>query len=371
MSRNLWKTETLICSAQTYYQEILSGLAVAKDSIELEAYIFEQDSIGQQVTTALIAAAARGVQVRVLVDGIGSYYALDWLIECLNHPGIELKVYHPVPWRLKVYRFALTRRHWLQQCLLLLLRLNHRNHRKLCVVDRQVAWVGSINICESHLPDRQPPWRDLAVRLEGEGVEDLSEDFATLWRRYLRPEPRLGRFQQFRTNLSPLSRLGKNRALIRLMNGARQRLWIENAYFSPSASIVRAIKRAAQRGVDVRLIVSAQSDIRFFPALTATYYSDLLKQAVSVFEYQTGIIHAKAMLIDEQAVIGSSNMNHRSLLHDLELDVLLNQPDTIRQLADELAADMQRSEQVGLEDMPRYQLNILMGWLPRLLRYWF
>ena len=365
-----WENERLLGTAADYYASLLQGLTQARHSVCLESYIFEDDGIGGQVVAALVAAASRGVNVRVIVDGLGSYFSLDRLIRDFADSGVELRIYHPPPWRLGAYRFALSRRRRLEQFIYTLIRINHRNHRKLCVVDSCCAWVGSFNISDSHSEEHSPHWRDIAVYVEGKAIRGLVKSFGQLWKRRQLSEPARGYLRQFFSTLSPVSRYQKNRALIDLIDRARYRLWIASAYFSPSGAILRAMKRAARRGVDVRLMVSARSDILFFPALTATYYSDLLKQGVVVYEYQAGVMHAKAMLIDELAIIGSSNLNHRSLLHDLELDVLLDKETTIADLTACMEQDRSQSVRITLEDLPRYQLSILMGWLPRLSRYW-
>ena len=360
---------TLFDSGTAYYEALIGDIAAAQISVDIEAYIFEYDAVGQRVIEALMAAAKRGVSVRVIVDGIGSYFAIDQLIARFSHGSAQLRIFHPSPWHLRAYRYALGHRGRGARFMDLLLRLNRRDHRKLAVIDRRYAWVGSFNISAVHLDDHLPRWRDFAVRLSDDPVSHLATSFDHLWHSR-RNRHHSGFMWQYFTTLSPVNRFIKNRTLIRLINRANTRVWICTAYFSPSGRLLRVLKRAARRNVDVRLTVPAKSDIIFFPALTATFYSDLLRHGVRVFEFQRGILHAKAMLVDDTGLLGSSNLNYRSLLHDLELDVLLSSAGTVATLEGFMRDDMAHSDEVTSGRTPRILFSALMGWLPRLLRYW-
>ena len=159
-------------------------------------------------------------------------------------------------------------------------------------------------------------------------------------------------------------------ALVERIGNARQRLWICNAYFSPSGAVIRAIKKSRKRGVDVRLVVADRSDVMLFPMLSATYYADLLKAGISIFYYRAGMLHAKMMLIDQQCVVGSTNLNHRSFYHDLELDVVLSSPELIAKAQVLIEEDIRGSQISRLSDLSVISRGFGFGWLLRIIRYW-
>jgi cardiolipin synthase len=368
---NNWDSEQLFDDASAYFNTLIDDINNAQHSIRLESYIFDWDKVGKRILAALNEAANRGVNVMLLVDGIGSMMSLEWLIQHAAQHRIQLRIYHPPPWFLRSHALALSQLPALPKVFYFLARLNQRDHRKLCVIDHHTAWVGSFNVSAVHLPHRLggQSWRDYGVRVSGQAVERLAENFDHLWLQR-QPVQQSGHLKHYISNLSPITRRLRQQFLLDLINGANRRLWITNAYFSPSKSILKAIKRACRRGVDVRLIVAEQSDVPLFPDLTATYYSDLLRYGVEVYAYQKSILHAKVMLVDQRAIIGSTNFNHRSFLHDLELDLLLTETATLRKLEQYFHADTRNSHHLNGSDNPRYIRSRLMGWLPRLFRYW-
>jgi cardiolipin synthase len=131
--------------------------------------------------------------------------------------------------------------------------------------------------------------------------------------------------------------------------GAQRRIWIENAYFVPDGSLLRALSAAAESGVDVAIIVPAVSDVVFIPWVTTAFHDGLLRAGVRIFEYTKGMMHAKTILVDDWGLVGSSNLNHRSLLHDLEVDVVLADESASRSLHDQFLIDCTHARQVTLE----------------------
>jgi cardiolipin synthase len=137
--------------------------------------------------------------------------------------------------------------------------------------------------------------------------------------------------------------------LVRILKSER-RIWIENAYFVPDGSLVRALRTAAEAGVDVRIVVPAVSDVFFIPWVTSAFHVGLLQAGVRIFEYTKGMLHAKTMLIDDWGLVGSSNLNHRSLLHDLEADLVLGAEDASRSLEEQFEVDCTDSREVTLRN---------------------
>jgi cardiolipin synthase len=132
--------------------------------------------------------------------------------------------------------------------------------------------------------------------------------------------------------------------------GAQGRVWITNAYFVPDASLIRVLRIAAEAGVDVRIVVPAFSDVVFIPWVTSAFHLGLLRAGVRIFEYTGSVLHAKTMLIDDWGLVGSSNLNHRSLLHDLEADVVLGSKEATSALAEQFVADCAHSREVTLRN---------------------
>ena len=365
-----WQQEKLFFSAEDYFQALLVDIEQARSSLVLESYIFHHDDTGHRVLSALKSAASRGVAVRVLIDGVGSDRDAHLIAAELVGCGVDARIFRPLPWNFSIFRHAHQRvagwRRWWN----FLLRINRRNHRKLCVIDGRIAWVGSFNITNDHFGREGLAWKDLAARVEDDNVRQLQDSFDDIWRRINHPRRR-DRLRNFFSNHSHRMRQVKNAHLIKLIQHAKHRIWITNAYFSPSLDFLKALAEANRRGVQVRVMVPQKSDIFLFPALSSTYYADLLKAGIGVYEYQNRILHEKSMLIDDLAIVGSTNLNYRSLFHDLELDVLLNQPHSIRELSSRFDADLKECVEITAPRLRRYPFPLLwLGWLSRLFRYW-
>lgn len=353
-NRTSWRTEEVFVDGDTFYDRLLAGLAEARHTIELEMYIFTTDLLADRFVTALADAARRGVTVRVLVDGVGSYGSILHNAERLREAGVTFRVYHPVRLRALVHRILLLPR--LSPLRRFFATLNRRNHRKVCIIDMREAWLGSFNISATHSRrlSGDAVWRDTGVRVIGAGTRDLRRAFERVW---YTPSERRGwsrarRLAASRIRASEVVKLNwksrqrrRNfRTLVQRMKHARQRIWITNPYFVPHGALLRALTGAARRGVDVRLIVPRRSDIFFMPWVGAYFYEPLLRGGVRIFEYRRGILHAKSVLIDNWVLVGTSNLNQRSLRHDLEVDVHLMQPTSLALLEnafhdDETGAD--------------------------------
>ena len=348
-----WDSEELLPSGDRIFSSIESGIRAAKHSRALEAYIFSDDRLGSRIEEALIEAAKRGVDVRVVVDGVGSQ---GWIFSVggrLRANGVNVKVYHQLPWE----RLFSDSSPWkaLQSLTGLFLVINRRDHRKLCIIDGTLAWIGSTNITDLPLQadSGQSIRREIGMKVSGDGVKYLLGAFDLTW------YPRIGRFHQerrrarrlvhssrfsaVRINSTIRLRIYHYNLLLRRINESAVRIWIANAYFVPAGSFIEAISEAARRGVDVRIVASTQSDIFFMPWVHAAFQQALFKTGVKLYSYQPGFLHAKYMLIDDWAMVGSSNLNQRSLLHDLEADIMVKNPLTVEQLGQEYNIDVAQS----------------------------
>lgn len=367
-----WQSEKVYFDADNYYQELLFEIENAKKTIEIECYIFELDTLGNKFINTLIQAAERKLSIRISIDGYGS---LSWnldIIEKLNSSGIEVKVFHPLPWRISLYKGVKAATGWFEKLLYLTSRVNKRNHRKLFVIDNNSAWSGSLNISRSHLSQLShgANWLDCGVNVSGTVVTYLVDNFNEVWQRKLTYHPDY--FQlPFRSNNNPILRRQKNNELIKLITKCQSRIWIINAYLAPSKRILRALKQARKRGVDVKLLISRRTDVIFFPLVSTTYYQQLLAVDIKIYEYNEQIIHAKTMLLDNLLLVGSSNLNHRSFLHDLELDFIMTKQTSINTTEAKFRQLVDKSEVVTVK---RFESIVwskkVLGQLLWKLRYW-
>lgn len=383
-----WKSEHVLIDGDQYFDSLFDEWSRADRTIDFETYIFDDDGIGRDVVRELGKAAARGVRVRLLVDGIG---ASGWWqtrgVELAANENIEVRVYHPLLttqlWRRLMIDIGFIRPERKPKRSLVLRRLNRRNHRKVSIIDGQIGFVGSVNVTNCHLRRFYGPkfWRDNCVRVEGPGTLELNNAFEHAWSRsqeVAAPRKLKIRFT-FRRRVIPTSkpvslnytrRLRKQSRLrfVQSLERTKDRIWISNAYLAPPSNIIRQLRRAAARGVDVRVLVPVQSDVWFMPFIARAYYRALLKSGVRIFEYEPRFLHAKSMILDNEVIIGSSNLNRRSFLHDLEVDVRLDSPESVRKMSDQYLVDI--SESVEIFDRGTVvgsRLGLLLNYL---FRYW-
>lgn len=366
-------TDRLVFEPEDYFNGLLIDIDSASSEIILETYIFSLDEVGNAFVESLKRASSRGVSVRLLIDGVGSYVDTARLVEIFKSTLCEIKIFHPLPWDFKVFRNALNAGQHYSALLSSIATINRRNHRKLCIIDQKIAWLGSFNITADHY-SRQPnhesrSWHDTGLRTSGSAVPMLVDNFEQVWQR--KGENRRLRARRFVAFNTIRGRKQQATELIEHLSSATEQIGITNAYFNPSNRVLKTLRMAAKRGVPVRVIVPAHSDIFFFPGLSRTYYADLLNAGIRVFEYQHSVLHSKTMLIDDTVVVGSTNLNFRSFLHDLELDALIYDADIVRQMERRFEDDLTQCEEIDLKRWQKYSLLLrLLAWVPRLLRYW-
>ncbi|MDE6278224.1 MAG: cardiolipin synthase [Muribaculaceae bacterium] len=292
----------------------------ARSYINIQYYIFEDDSLGTEFAELLMAKAREGVQVRLLYDHVGSFNVSNGFFRRLREAGIET---HPF-FRVSIPQLGS--------------RINWRNHRKVCVIDGTVGYVGGMNVAERYVSGGKfPVWRDTHVRVIGPVVASLAYSFAVDWNftsgelivENAAPdgrsmfEPGLGAVKgvgaQFLTS-GPTSQWS-NIAMTfhRAIASARRRVYIQTPYFLPTEGLMRALQTAALAHVDVRLMVPERSDSKMLTHATASYLEECLRAGVRVYRYTAGMLHAKTIVIDDEiCTIGSTNFDFRSFDYNFE-----------------------------------------------------
>lgn len=371
--------EYIISNSLEFFERLLTDIDEAKESIDLETYIFRGDTLGEQVANGLIEAATRGVRVRVMVDGAGSPAWGGNLTKKMESAGVETRIYHPFPWRLWQWSRSRVRVSTLKKAIYLCLNINRRNHRKVCIVDQKIAYVGSLNICAAHVDKKiwGDYWRDTAVRLQNTNLTELTQAFEAAWE-HLPVQERIREIFR-KVHQDPIFRFNDTRHrrrilyknLLRQISRSKERVWITNAYFVPDSILLNKLADAAERGVDVRILLPQRSDVFMMPWAAATFYYHLVKSGARIFEYLPSMLHAKTLIIDDWVTVGSTNLNHRSLLHDLEVDVNIRTTESKKIINEQFESDLENSKEVDLETWsrrPAYQRFI--GHSLLYLKYW-
>ncbi len=373
LQNSLWESEQSFHNALLFFNTLIEDINQAESSVYLETYIFDMDNLGERIVSALIAAQKRGLTIKVIVDGIGSMDNIDGLIQTFDQHDITLKVFHPLPWDFTAYRKALKKGGFFGQFLYFISHMNQRNHRKLCIIDKKIAWTGSFNISASHLAIENggKGWKDHGLRVTGENVATLANEFSLLWFRRRDRNLRKQQLPFILSSLNLLKRKHKEKRIIQAIHNAKHRIWIANAYFAPHPSIISALKKTKNRGVDVCILVGEKSDISFFPAFSRSFFADLVKHNIKIFEWSRSVLHSKILLIDDYCYSGSSNLNSRSHYHDLELDILVCFPETITELEKQFEEDFSVSNKIEASFIFENRFYIfIMSFIPRVLRYW-
>ncbi len=278
----------LLDGGEQAYPRMLRAITRARKSIDLEVYSFSLSGVGAKFITALGQAVERGVVVRIVLDGWGSARRGRTVVAALRSAGCEARVHHPL--------------------LGLLVGRLGRNHRKLLLVDDEVAFIGGINIGDENL-DKHPRlrWADLALEIHGPQCARLGA--------MIRYQPARFVKSSLRIHLCGIGggwRL--RRHYLKMIANARRSIYLAHGYFLPDRGVVRAIVAAAQRGVQVHLLLAGRSDVPFARAATRSLYRRLLKAGVAISEWNDSTLHAKVMTVDAASLlVGSFNLDPLSL----------------------------------------------------------
>lgn len=317
----------LIGSGDDYYNQVVDQIGQAQSEIIMESYIFEFDEVGKRILDALAEAAKRNIFIRLMIDGIGSYTQTSVIREFCTIHGIQFRVYRPLPKLLVDYtRFTQFMR-----------TANRRNHRKVIIIDQQIAFIASLNISRVHSEKilGKNAWKDLAAQISGPEVIKIHQLTNAYWSKfYFSIKGRIPKinFVRIRSTHSMAARRASRNLLFQKIRQSKNHIKILTPYFVPSIKLIRALKQASQAHQNIEIIIPVRSDFLIVDMASRHIIRTLLTKKIKIYQYQPSFLHAKCLSVDNWATLGSHNVNHRSLVHDLELDVTLEKPDELSSL---------------------------------------
>lgn len=341
----------VLCDGRVAFPAMRASIDDAKSEVLALFYIWQADETGADIARRLAARARAGTRVRVLVDSVGSSVFMRRHAPQLRAAGAYVAAFLPARFRPWSPTF------------------NFRNHRKLLVVDGLVAYTGGMNVGDEYAER----WHDLAVEVRGAVVGQLRDVFVEDWHfatgevlaqvEHQYSEVRgdevcgdeVGSDAPVCVVLASGPDRDENRvhdAFFLAITAATRRVWLTTPYFIPSPAISAALRGAALRGVDVRLLLPGRGDLRIVELASKSYYEELLRAGVKLFEYQLATLHAKSLVVDDDVVImGSANTDIRSFRFNFELVCLFFSPVMALELERVFEADLQHSRVVGLESV--------------------
>lgn len=347
------------------FEAMFDAIREAKDHINMETFTIEADEVGSRFADVLIEKQSQGVQVNLIYDSVGSLNTPKAFFKRLADSGIKVLEFNPInPLKAKAG--------W---------NVNQRDHRKLLIVDGKTAFLGGINISSvysggsisqrnSSRPEAQAPWRDTHLQVEGPVVGEFQKLFLATW------EKQKGPTLEPRNYTPPLENKGKDvvraigsspdeqftlmyATLISAISSAETAVYLTNAYFVPDPQLLAALKGAAQRGVDVKLILPSYTDFWLVLNAGRSYYGELLEAGVKIFERRGRLLHAKTALIDGVwSTVGSTNLDWRSFLHNDEVNAVILGPEFGAQMQAMFESDLASSNAITLDIW--HQRSILM-----------
>ncbi|MDR2939302.1 MAG: cardiolipin synthase, partial [Clostridiales bacterium] len=288
------------------FEQLLGDIASANEFIHMEYYILRNDGLGRQIISALALAAARGVEVKLIIDGMGCNFTPKRIFKPLIKAGGKLGIFLPP----------------------FLARINYRDHRKLCVIDGKKGYIGGFNIGDEYLGKvkRFGNWKDTHIRIKGSAVSQLelrfimdwnfcSDDKLTLSIRYFKQHAPLktGMKMQIISSGPDTTWANIKYSYFKMINEAEKSIYIETPYFVPDESILEALRIQSLAGIDVRIIIPGNPDHFFVYGASLSYLGQLLGAGVKCYQYKNGFIHSKLLMVDGLITsVGTANMDIRS-----------------------------------------------------------
>ena len=357
----------LLMSGKEKFADMFEAIRQAKSSVHLEYFNFRNDSIAGLLFDILREKRKEGVEVRAVFDGFGN--------DSNNQPlkKTHLKALHEDS--IEIYEFDPIRFPW----------VNHiwpRDHRKIVVIDGEIGYTGGMNVADYYLvgTEQVGEWRDMHCRIEGPAVNELQDIFIRFWEKltkekltdekYFRGTEAGNKMVGIATREPHTTNKIMRQFYISALDNAKDSVKIVNPYFCPTSSVIKALKRCAERGVKMDIIMSSKYDVPLVPNVVYYNLRKLMKRGAKIWRYRPGFHHSKIMMVDgKYCTVGSTNLDARSLRFDYEINALIIDKDVTRQLDDKFIEDTKKCDLLTEEEYKRSRSTWkrFRGWLGHLL----
>ncbi len=340
-------TVEIYFTGEEKFKALLESISQAKNYIYMEYYIFKSDGIGMKVIDALCEKSREGLEVKLLIDGMGGRRLSRRAINKLKSAGGEVAVFFPafVPW--------------------LSIRINYRNHRKICIIDGREAFIGGFNIGDEYLglSKRFGHWRDTHLKIRGSSVSSLQWRFFLDWRfttkqeitscqSYLHEEGKTSKVGMQIVSSGPDSKWPSIKdGYLKMISDAKERIYLETPYFIPDDSIFEALRLAGLSGLDVRVMIPNKPDHLFVYWAGMSYIGELLQAGVKFYTYEKGFLHSKVIIADDYiSTVGTANLDIRSFKLNFEVNAFIYDETVNLKLSEKFLKDIDLCKEITLED---------------------
>ena len=359
----------LLMSGRDKFADMFETIRQAKSSVHLEYFNFRNDSIANLLFDILREKRKEGVEVRALFDGFGN--------DSNNQPLKKEHLQKLHADSINIYEFDPIRFPW----------VNHiwpRDHRKIVVIDGEVAYTGGMNVADYYIvgTEQVGEWRDMHCRIEGPAVNELQQIFLRMWKRvtketitdakYFQGKPAGNKMVGIANREPHTSNEIMRRFYVHALDAAQDSIKLVNPYFAPTSSVIKALKRCAERGVKMDILMSSKYDIPLMPDVVIYNMKKLAKRGARIWRYRPGFHHSKIMMVDGKfCTVGSTNLDARSLRYDYEINAIIIDPETTHQLEERFMQDTQKCDLMTEESLKKSQntWHKFKGWFGHLLTF--
>lgn len=359
----------LLMSGRDKFADMFETIRQAKSSIHLEYFNFRNDSIANLLFDILREKRKEGVEVRALFDGFGN--------DSNNQPLKKEHLQKLHADSINIYEFDPIRFPW----------VNHiwpRDHRKIVVIDGEVAYTGGMNVADYYIvgTEQVGEWRDMHCCIEGPAVNELQQIFLRMWKRvtkenitdakYFQGKPAGNKMVGIANREPHTSNEIMRRFYVHALDAAQDSIKLVNPYFAPTSSVIKALKRCAERGVKMDILMSSKYDIPLMPDVVIYNMKKLAKRGARIWRYRPGFHHSKIMMVDGKfCTVGSTNLDARSLRYDYEINAIIIDPETTHQLEERFMQDTQKCDLMTEESLKKSQntWHKFKGWFGHLLTF--
>lgn len=328
---------------QSKFAALKADLLAANKFINLQYYIFENDSLGTEIAEILKDKVRQGVKVRVIYDHVGSFHVNSNFFKKLRKAGVEAYPF---------FKVAIVP---------LASKVNWRNHRKMVIIDGKIGYIGGMNIANRYLDGGKKfkLWRDCHLRITGPAVASLQYSFARDWnfmgRELLEETPQpdyAGTSNMQCITGGPMNQWNNLAQLfLQAIASASKKVWIQTPYFLPPEYLLKALQSSALSGVDVRIMIPRHSDAVMLGLATRSYFTECLRSGIKLYFYELGMLHSKVLIIDDDiSSVGSTNFDFRSFEHNFEGNMMIYSDDVNRTLSEIFLEDQANSVRVQTEE---------------------